>query len=345
MGNPLVTVLMTTYNGEQFIRDAIESVLRQTYQNLELIIVLEADTKDNTCKIIQNFKDKRIKLIMNEARLGLDKSLNRGLDLAKGKYVARLDDDDICMPRRLEIQVKTMEKHTDLIMCGSNAYIVNDKNQIKSIEHTPKTYKNICYHLCFENSFISSSVMFRTKEIREKWKYEGMVSEDYLLWVKIAGRYKVCNIQQELVAYREYHGNRTKTFIQLQEKRDALIQKYQWGKKHLTYPLNNSFYMECKGNKEVKKREEMLKLLLVKNKFGKIQREENILLTMKLYMMLGMNESSAYHRFINNNREIYLHKKIYLYQDILKYYFNKEKYKLVDSIKIVIHKGACKYGQ
>src|SRR6187397_2012165 len=107
MSEPLVTVLMSVYNAEKYLREAIDSILNQTYRNFEFIIINDAST-DGSEAIINSYKDERIRLISNSQNLRLTASLNKGIDLAKGKYIARMDADDASLPERLQKQVTFM---------------------------------------------------------------------------------------------------------------------------------------------------------------------------------------------------------------------------------------------
>ncbi|HTK19974.1 MAG TPA: glycosyltransferase family A protein, partial [Mucilaginibacter sp.] len=120
-----ITVLMPAYNAGKYIREAIESVLRQTHCNFELLIVNDGST-DNTVCVVLSFNDPRIVLV-NKEHEGIAQALNTGLRLAEGHYVARFDADDICMPDRLEKQFNFLEDHPDYVLTGSDAeYILEN---------------------------------------------------------------------------------------------------------------------------------------------------------------------------------------------------------------------------
>src|SRR5690348_7082970 len=119
MGNSRVTVLMPVYNSEKYIWAAIHSVINQTWNDFELLIVNDGST-DGTQEIIKSFADDRIVLI-NQENGGVAKALNKGLMHAKGDYIARFDADDICFPDRLEEQVNFLDKHEDYVVVGSDA--------------------------------------------------------------------------------------------------------------------------------------------------------------------------------------------------------------------------------
>ena len=114
----LVTVLMPVYNAEKYVKQAIQSILDQTYKSFELLIINDGSV-DGSAHIIKSFQDPRIRFIENEKNLGLIATLNKGFDLSKGKYVARMDADDVAMPKRLKSQVAYMESHPEIGVYGS----------------------------------------------------------------------------------------------------------------------------------------------------------------------------------------------------------------------------------
>ena len=122
MSSPMISVVMPTFNGEKFIKEAIESILNQTFNDFEFIIVNDGSI-DNTEKIIQSFSDKRIVYVKKEQNSGISDTLNLGISLAKGKYIARMDDDDISIPNRFERQLEVFASDLKIIVCGSVADI------------------------------------------------------------------------------------------------------------------------------------------------------------------------------------------------------------------------------
>ena len=118
MTQPLVTILMPVHNGAEFLTEAIDSMLRQSLKDFEFLIVDDAST-DSSASIVQGYSDPRIRLIQSPERLKLSGALNLGLDQAQGRYIARMDADDISLPKRLERQVKFLEENPDIGLCGS----------------------------------------------------------------------------------------------------------------------------------------------------------------------------------------------------------------------------------
>ena len=143
--NPLVTVLMSVYNGEKYLERAIKSILNQTFKDFEFLIINDGST-DNSVKIIQSFNDLRLRLIHNESNIGLIKTLNKGLKLSNGKYIARMDCDDISLPKRLSIQASFMEKYPEIGVCGSWVKIIGLGKKFinKYFKNTKKRERIFC---------------------------------------------------------------------------------------------------------------------------------------------------------------------------------------------------------
>ena len=160
--NPLVSAIMPAYNGEKYIGESIESVLNQTYDNLELIIV-EDQSADCTLEVIQTYKDRRIHLYINEENRGISWSTNFGVDQSKGKYIALLDDDDLALSRRLEWQVAFMEEHDEVdVLGGRSATIDENGNFIKYDLEPIYNPKYIKANLLFYNrKFANGTTMVR----------------------------------------------------------------------------------------------------------------------------------------------------------------------------------------
>jgi glycosyltransferase involved in cell wall biosynthesis len=130
MNTPSVTVLMSVFNGEKFLKEAIESILKQTFKDFVFLIIDDAST-DRSVEIIRSYSDFRIQLIQNKNNLGLAASLNLGLAECKTPYVARMDADDISLPHRLKVQYEWMQKHPEVGVCGTFMKELNGKKYFK----------------------------------------------------------------------------------------------------------------------------------------------------------------------------------------------------------------------
>ena len=219
---PLVTVLMSVYNGEEHLSEAIESVLDQTYKYFEFIIIDDGST-DRTLEVINGFKDKRIRTIRNKKNIGLTKSLNIGIKCSRGKYIARMDADDISLPRRLEKQVLFMKKNPEICVCGTFWKIIL---RDKSFEFKPPTaHEAIKAGLFFGNLIVHSSAMLNADIIRSKnlfYDENYTTSQDYELWNRISQNYKLANISEFLLHLRIDGADRISTIT----NREQLINDF-----------------------------------------------------------------------------------------------------------------------
>lgn len=206
MRTPLVSVVFPAYNAEKTIKEAIDSIISQTYPNWELLAIDDGST-DSTASIIQSYNDKRIKYFKNECNIGLINTLNRGITLCSGKYIARMDSDDISEPERFAKQVSYMEENSHVIVCGSNIRMFGKKegldyNVIARYENDDKALKN---RLVSSPCFAHPAVMIRrdviiSAEIKYKEGYD--YAEDYKLWIDLMQYGDYYNIDEVLLNYR-----------------------------------------------------------------------------------------------------------------------------------------------
>lgn len=201
----MVTVLMPVYNAGEFIKEAIDSILDQTYEEFEFLIINDGST-DSSINIIESYKDKRIKLINNTENVGFTKSLNKGIEIAQGKYIVRMDADDIAETNRIEVQVEFMEDNEDVAVAGSNVVIfLSDKPLIKKLTDFPTRYSEIKCKLLFESPIMHQTVIMRKDVLLENnYRYKGEYKniEDYELWMEMAEDHKIVNISKKLLRYR-----------------------------------------------------------------------------------------------------------------------------------------------
>lgn len=203
---PIISVVMSVFNGELFLKTAIESILDQNFTNFELIIVDDGST-DSSATIIRNFEDERIIFIQNGSNKGLVFSLNTAIRISKGKYIARFDADDISLSNRLEEQFNFLEKNPSVSLLGSNVqFIINGKlaNKMK----LPSSNKAAKCRLLFNTTFVHPSVMLRSC-ILKKYNYSPDLypAEDYFLWTKIAQNHSIANLNKVLVYCRIHDNN------------------------------------------------------------------------------------------------------------------------------------------
>jgi glycosyltransferase involved in cell wall biosynthesis len=208
--NPLISVIMPVYNGEKFIRETIDSVLNQTYQNFEFIIVNDGSI-DSTRQIISSYDDKRIVPLNLTRNQGVSNARNMGTDLSKGEFIAFCDADDLYDPGRLQTQLDFLICNPSVDVCGSY-FIVFEDGQEKLIEH-PITDRDIKEHFFTGNCIGQPSVMGKSGVFRTyKYNPELQASEDYDLWTRMAtGGVVFANVPQPLVKYRLHPAQASKT--------------------------------------------------------------------------------------------------------------------------------------
>ncbi len=205
---PLVSVLLPVYNGAKYLNEAIESILNQSYQNLEFVIINDGST-DKTEEIIKTYTDKRIRYF-KQSNMGLAGTLNKGIGLAQGKYIARQDADDIALPGRIEKQVKFLENNPEYAMVGTHAAIWVEEKPAKKKHLHPSLNESLKFHLLFHNPFVHSSITMKKEIFNELSGYvadNASQPEDYELWCRISRKYKIHNIPEVLQIYREVGGS------------------------------------------------------------------------------------------------------------------------------------------
>ncbi|MNJ97617.1 putative glycosyltransferase EpsE [compost metagenome] len=225
MSKPKVSVIMPVYNTEKYVEEAINSILNQTFRDFEFIIIDDAST-DKSVEIVKGFKDERIKLITKPFNTGYTDSLNKGLELANGKYIARMDSDDISLPTRLEKQVKFLDNNPDVILCGTWFELLNKEKSIFNYPTNPEEVKATLLNYC---SIGHPTVMFR-KEIfnTHGLSYDKSMepAEDYNLWVDISSIGKLANIGEVLFQYRT-HQNQVSNKRAEQQKLNSQIARFK----------------------------------------------------------------------------------------------------------------------
>lgn len=205
-GQVPISVLMSVYNTkEEYLREAIESILKQSFCDYEFIIVNDG-SDEVTTRVLKSYCDSRIKVIDNEKNMGLTKSLNVGLAHAKGKYIARMDSDDISFPRRLEKQYQYMEKHHDIDILG--AWTEKNGKIFKSGGAIPTEWRKVRM-LFGNNGIVHSSAFIRKSFLDTKnLKYDENIpkAQDYKLWVdSINNGAKMYVLPCVLLKYRIYN--------------------------------------------------------------------------------------------------------------------------------------------
>ena len=221
--NPEVTVLMPTYNSENYIAESIWSILNQSFSDFELLIINEATTKDNTLEMIKLFDDNRIIVEQNKTRLGLAESLNKGIKMAKGKFIARIDADDISHIDRLKIQYKFFKENPEYSFCGTwqrHFGIDTDFVHEAAVEHD-----EIKARLIYDCDICHSTIMFKKQAFIDNNLFydKSKQAEDYELWTRAIHKIKFYNIPMVLGEYRVGNDNITKAKLQALSKESGEI--------------------------------------------------------------------------------------------------------------------------
>jgi hypothetical protein len=201
---PAVTVLLPAYNAQAWLDEALRSVLRQSFRDLELLIIDDGST-DGTAELVRRYADDRIRIVRHERNRGLIESLNEGIDLARGRFVARMDADDIAHPRRLERQLAFLEQRADVGICGTWFRASGRRRQAKI--RPPMHHDDIAATLFFRSAFAHPTVMFRRQFLDQnglRYDPQAHHAEDYDLWVRARERTRLANLPEFLLEYRAH---------------------------------------------------------------------------------------------------------------------------------------------
>ena len=210
---PTVTVLMSVYNGQTYLHEAIKSILNQTFTDFEFLIINDGSS-DASRSIICSYDDPRIRLIDNPANLGLTKSLNRGFKLAKGRYVARQDADDVSEPQRLARQVNFMEANPHLALLGTWYRGIDAEGNFAYEVRLPLDQIELQWALLFYCPFVHSSMMLNKELFLQDvglYNEEYLYAQDHELWLRTSRQHSITNFPDYLVRYRIHPHSMTAT--------------------------------------------------------------------------------------------------------------------------------------
>jgi len=228
---PKITVFMAAYNAENYISESIESILQQTFNDFELLIVNDGST-DSTVDIVLGFSDPRIRLVHNEKNKGLVYTRNVALKEAKGIYIAVLDSDDIATPDRLEYQYNFFLNNPNFALCGGHGVVINKLGELMNDQRlvVPTEPERIKMTLLFLNTYVNSTVMYKTSVLKELNGYrEFAPAEDYELFIRISDLYPVANLDRVLVKYRDHGSNISVVQAEVSVIKVTEIKKIQLG--------------------------------------------------------------------------------------------------------------------
>ena len=209
---PLISVIMSVYNSERYLKESTESVLAQSFKDFEFLIVDDCSS-DDSYQLLQEFaaNDGRIKLFKNDKNLGLTKNLNRMIKLASGKYIARMDSDDICCIERFQKQIALLERDNSIGVCGTFINTM-EKNRSEQLKEFPVKHEEIIANMFFENPIAHPTVMIRSEILKNIFYNEDFrIMQDYEFWVQLSQITKFENIPEALVFYRILDNSITKS--------------------------------------------------------------------------------------------------------------------------------------
>ena len=225
MSDPRISVVLPVYNGAMFLAEAIGSILGQNFRDLELIAIDDGST-DGSASILDALRDPRVRVI-HQANVGLAASLNQGISLARGEYIARHDHDDLSLPMRFARQVQFLEQNPDCALVGTRAEIRRDDRPATRFHDHPVDDAALRFELLFDNPFVHSSVMLRKREVESVGGYSTdparQPPEDYELWSRLSRSYQVANLPERLTVYRETAGGMSRAPGPAFQARAALI--------------------------------------------------------------------------------------------------------------------------
>jgi glycosyltransferase involved in cell wall biosynthesis len=199
MSPPKVTVLMPVYNAERFLREAIDSILIQSFEDFEFVIIDDGST-DRSKEIIRSYVDPRIRFFENDSNIGISETLNKGIQLAGCDLIARMDADDVSYPHRLRKQVEYMKAHPDCALLSTWARVVSEDKRFVRLERYRSEF--YFYNLTFECYMYHPTVMFRKQPVLAVGMYSMRYSEDYDLFWKVSIAFEIGNIAEPLLDYR-----------------------------------------------------------------------------------------------------------------------------------------------
>lgn len=199
MDKPVLTVLMPVYNSEKYLAEAIDSILWQTLQNFQFLIIDDGST-DSSADIIRSYQDPRIRFVRNPQNMGISATLNKGIELSETELIARMDADDISYPKRLQKQYDYFLDNPDCVLLSTWAQEVTMDKEPYMVQHFDSRY--YAYMLNFECWIYHPTVMYKKSAVESVGKYSLPYCEDYDLWWKIANRYKINNLEEVLLDYR-----------------------------------------------------------------------------------------------------------------------------------------------
>jgi glycosyltransferase involved in cell wall biosynthesis len=308
---PAISVIMPVYNTAEYLREAIDSVLDQTFRDFELIIVDDGST-DGSVELVKTYSDSRIILVENDSNNGICYALNVGISLARGQFLARMDSDDICLRLRFEKQMERFFMEPELGILGSSIYYYN-KGEIVD-QWTVSISDEVCkIQLLTHTPFAHPTVMFNTAVVSKCeiiYDQSKFPAEDYDLWTRLVPRYKVSNIDEKLLLYRTH--NSQVSF----EKRDLLQNKLKFIREYHI----EKFYCYLKLSK-------LEKFILIGSKRYPFYVKLQLFLELKYLKKVLLANSGFQYKVIDNFIDDLFVRHVLVYKAIIKLYFHFKRWR------------------
>jgi len=244
-----ISIIIPTYNQAEYLQEAVDSVLNQTYKNIEIIIIDDGST-DNTLKVVNSFNDNKI-IFIQQRNKGASSARNTGIKEANGEYIAFLDSDDLWLKDKLRKQIDFMRENQKVGLLGTGCFQVIDTNKMIYKKIFPHKNEILQKDLIKYNPFIQSSVMVRKNVFNDIGLYDEKFkeSEDYDLWLRIAQKYKIANLKQALVTKKYSKAGLSKNkdskqlYFALKARKNAISRK-QYPKSYYIYILKSWIFMK-----------------------------------------------------------------------------------------------------
>lgn len=204
--DPQISVIMSVYNTESYLRDAIDSILNQTFSDFELLIIDDCSS-DSSVDIIESYTDPRVRLLKNKENMGIVKISNHGLREARGEFIARLDSDDLAMPTRLEKQISILKQHPETALVASLYDCIDSSGKQQwTHDYWHPSPEEIFYTLIFNNCIAHSCVMYKKSTVQAINGYDEdlVYCDDWDLWFRLAQIGKVEMIPETLCKWRDH---------------------------------------------------------------------------------------------------------------------------------------------
>lgn len=288
---PLLSVVMSVYNGERYLEEAISSILKQSFRDFEFIIINDGST-DSTVSILNKYRDPRIKII-TQKNMGLVASLNTGIKLAKGKYIARQDADDRSEPERLTRQVEFLKNNPGVVAVGSSMNVMDSTSKIKHRHSVLLHDAEIREEILVRSPFAHGSVIFlRDVAIKSGlYRQSYWPAEDYDLWLRISESGQLANVDEFLYTYREHDEGISAKNNSSQVHRSEIIRSDAWQKRNSLISKKFIHLRDYRGSTHSEMRTSRI-ILNVSSVSKKATRNGNLLFASRVWLMLLKDPSN-----------------------------------------------------